>query len=232
MPLAISCTEMHCLAAIAVPNFQEGVSIMFNFKPSLTAGVILLVTLIADISASAQSDVSKFEAGVQVSMLGRGSNVFSDTIGGGGRLTFNFNRYLALEGEMNYFPATGVEKFRKLQGQFGIKSGIRFNRFGVFGKARPGFQKSEYESGLFCNPPICQLSGPSGRASGFSMDVGGVLEFYPTKRIIVRFDAGDTIFTGVENILFLGTDSTPPFSSRVRYTLNTFQLSTGIGIRF
>ena len=25
------------------------------------------------------------------------------------------------------------------------------------------------------------------------MDVGGVVEFYPSKRIVTRFDAGDTI---------------------------------------
>ena len=31
------------------------------------------------------------------------------------------------------------------------------------------------------------------RKTHFSMDVGGVLEFYPSRRMLVRFDAGDTI---------------------------------------
>jgi len=42
-------------------------------------------------------------------------------------MTFNLNKNIALGGEMNYFPNSGFYNVRKLQGQVGVKSGIRFN---------------------------------------------------------------------------------------------------------
>ncbi|MCI0660883.1 MAG: porin family protein, partial [Acidobacteria bacterium] len=194
-----------------------------------------LVTLLVPISGKAQADDSKFEVGVQLSMMGnRGGILIPDTaiLGGGGRLTYNLNRYLAIEGELNYFPEAGYDRLRTFQGQFGIKSGVRFNRFGLFGKIRPGFQNIEYVYRVFCISPnvICPFPFEE-NDTGFSLDVGGVLEFYPTKRITVRFDAGDTIVTREERIFFI--NSVPPiFGSRVRNISNTLQLSSGIGIRF
>src|SRR5262245_6318119 len=100
----------------------------------ITVSVVLLVTLLVPVSGKAQADDSKFEVGIQASMLGQSGGILlpdTGSLGGGGRLTYNLNRYLAIEGELNYFPEAGYDRLRTFQGQFGIKSGLRFNRFGL-----------------------------------------------------------------------------------------------------
>jgi hypothetical protein len=209
---------------------------MFCFKPSITTGILLLIILLVPISVSGQSDISNFEVGIQASYMGdRPGILFFEprSLGGGVRLTYNLNRFLAVEGEMNYFPETGLDKVRKIQGQFGVKSGMRFNKFGLFGKIRPGFMHTEYEYQFFCiqTDSLCPLTF-RGDDTGFSFDVGGVFEFYPAKRVIMRFDIGDTIVTREDQFPYRGNRSFPFFLPQSRHTSNTLQLSTGIGIRF
>jgi Outer membrane protein beta-barrel domain len=223
------------LREFAAMSFQQGVSIMLSFKSFITVGVLVLVSLIAPLSVSAQSEESKFEAGIQLSVLGRGGGIFFDDaagVGGGGRLTFNLTRYLALEGEMNYFPSTGFNDVRRLQGQFGVKSGLRFNRFGIFGKIRPGFLSTKYEYQTYCLQLLCTPITEEENETGFALDVGGVFEFYPAKRITVRFDVGDTIVTRREEAHFLGNGIFGLVPLEVRHTSHTLQLSAGIGFRF
>ena len=76
------------------------------------------------------------------------------------------------------------------------------------------------------------------RLTAFAMDVGGVVEFYPTKRIVTRFDFGDTIihfnrrtmntvsFNDVTNTI---TPTTIPIPAR---TSHNFQFMTSVGFRF
>jgi len=205
---------------------------MLSFKSVITV-CVLLVTLILHGSVSAQSEESKIEVGAQFSVLGRGHGYWFDegtSIGGGGRLTFNLTRYLALEGEMNYFPSAGFNDIRRFQGQFGVKSGLRYDRFGVFGKVRPGFVNTKYDLRVLCIQAPC--SPITVKDTGFSLDVGGVVEFYPSRRITVRFDVGDTILNrhGRQGPL------TVPGSLFGRlgpsHTTHNLQLSAGIGFRF
>jgi hypothetical protein len=168
--------------------------------------------------------VSKFEVGAQFSVAGRAGGG-ATSIGGGVRLTFNLTKYLALEGEMNYFPSAGFNDVRSSQGQFGVKSGLRFERFGVFGKVRPGFVNVKYSALPFCVQTVCLPTGfctqifppacsPIRSAdTKFSLDVGGVLEFYPAKRVIVRFDVGDTVVNR-------------------SFATHNLQLGAGVGFRF
>lgn len=223
---------------------------MPSFKSIGALCVLLLITLIPHGSASAQSDESKIEVGAQFSALGSKRGFWADdetSVGGGGRLTYNLTRYLAIEGELNYFPSTGFNDVRRFQGQFGVKSGLRFERFGVFGKARPGFIDTKYDI-----PVVC-IQGPCPPIkvgyTGFSMDVGGVLEFYPSRRITVRFDAGDTILNRKDPVWALIQASpdrvNPPittipgtfFASSIfiperNHATHNLQLSAGIGFRF
>src|SRR5215475_12424454 len=164
------------------------------FKSAVTFCVLLLLTLVLHGAVIAQSEESKFEVGAQFSVIGRGTGSDATSIGGGGRLTFNLTRYLALEGELNYFPSAGFNDLRRFQGQFGVKSGLRFDRFGVFGKVRPGFINTKSDVQRFCIQTTCPPNGvciqifvPCSTISiadtGFSLDVGGVVEFYPSKRV-------------------------------------------------
>ena len=198
---------------------------MLSFKSTITFCVLLLLTLIPHKPVIAQQEEPKLEVGAQFSVIGRGTGSDATSIGGGGRLTFNLTRYLALEGELNYFPSTGFIDLRRFQGQFGVKSGLRFDRFGVFGKVRPGFINTKYDVQTFCLQTVCLPNGVCTQIflpacfpitiadTGFSLDVGGVLEFYPAKRVIVRFDVGDTVVNH-------------------SFATHNLQLGAGVGFRF
>lgn len=191
----------------------------------------------------AQSDIPKFEVGAQFSTVGiADGRSFGgrDEAGFGGRLTYNLSRYFALEAEVNYFPrdynfiTTDFTGGRVVQGLFGLKAGIRKEKFGIFGKVRPGFQSSERAA----RPRFLNGDGPDPRdrfgfeffrATQRTLDVGGVVEYYPTRRTILRFDVGDTItrFPNIEFFCFPGG----VFCPQDVYT-HRLQLSAGFGFRF
>ncbi|PYR92923.1 MAG: hypothetical protein DMG19_02390 [Acidobacteria bacterium] len=87
-------------------------------------------------------------------------------IGIGARFLYNFTKQFALDTEVVGYPG-------KTSALFGTKTGFRFDRFGVFGKGRLGFWHFS--------------------RSYFAADTGGVLEYYPSSRTVVRIDIGDTI---------------------------------------
>jgi hypothetical protein len=188
---------------------------MISLKAAIKFCAILLFMLMVREFAMAQSQERKIEVGAQFTVLDANASFLrpiSTAVGGGGRVTVDLWKRLALEGELNYFPSNGNDA-RIFQGQFGLKTGWRFEKFGVFGKVRPGFINTKYDFGRDCiiGPCFGLVFIPSETRASF--DVGGVFEFYPFKQITVRFDAGDTIVNrsfGVHNL----------------------QVSTGIGYRF
>src|SRR5262249_4139114 len=158
-----------------------------------------LLTLVLHESVSAQSEERKLEMGAQISGLAGDGFGYKDAAGGGGRLTYYMMKYVAIEGELNYFSSNSSDNFHRFQGQFGVKSCLRFNRFGVFGKVRPGFINTKQDS-ILSLANLCVPSSRRGCAptfvtgggiplsdlrsyTGFSLDVGGVAEFYPSKRL-------------------------------------------------
>lgn len=198
---------------------------MSRLKKTINLCFSLLFILIAHQAVMAQTEEQKIEVGAQFTVLGRaGSPLFDNatSIGGGGRVTINLTKHLALEGELNYLPSAGFYNVRRFQGQFGVKSGLRFERFGLFGKARPGFINTKYDFRTFCSPcppgsfcilPACFPVAFTESETRASLDVGGVIEFYPLKRITVRFDVGDTIVNR-------------------SFGTHNLQLGAGIGYRF
>ncbi len=157
----------------------------------------LLLTIITFASvAVAQSKIDKIEIGVQSTSLTlfHPDFAFDDTQAGiGGRVTYNFNRSIAAEAEINFFPEKQIiltADGNAIQAQFGVKVGKRFEKFGVFGKIRPGFL-SVGRVGSFI--PGTNFQVKIERHAFFTIDTGGVLEFYPSRRTVVRFEAGDTV---------------------------------------
>ena len=76
----------------------------------------------------------------------------------------------------------------------GPKAGVRSGRLGVFAKARPGCTRL-FDRGLGCSGEICALillAGPVYRTE-FAMDLGGVVEVYPSGDSLLRFDLGTTV---------------------------------------
>jgi hypothetical protein len=184
--------------------------------------------------------------------------------GFGARFTYNVTNNIALEAEGNFFPGrykpagsfspppfdnTDVPNGHIYQGQFGVKFGKRFKKVGLFIKARPGFVGFSRASHLVRITPITithpfigplQFDNPEfriGKATYPSMDVGGVVEFYPSRRIVTRLDLGDTIIRyGIyrEPVpLVCATICPPPgVFERPAETRHNLQFSAGIGIRF
>jgi hypothetical protein len=166
--------------------------------------------------------------------------------GVGARVGYSFNRYLAVEGEVNFFPRERELRDlefnggRKLQGLFGVKVGRRYERVGLFAKARPGFVhfaegdlKPRPNVGCIAVfPPPLSCFEPESRTD-FAFDVGGVLELYPSSRTVVRLDAGDTILRTAAHRVPLGVAT---FGGRSvaapAATTHNFQGSVGFGFRF
>ena len=168
----------------------------------LTLSLILVLTFFS--FAQGQSTKSKIELGVQgTSLTVFPPDLFGDVtqLGVGGRATYNFNNVIAADAEVNFFPQKGgffLGQGRSVQGQFGVKVGKRFEKFGIFAKARPGFLSINdvfflEEGATLVFNGFTQPNARIARRTFFTTDIGGVLELYPTKRTTVRFDAGDTI---------------------------------------
>ena len=210
-----------------------------------TLNALALALLLFDQTARAQEqDAPKLEVGVQYSSLSFDLPSFGGTetaVGVGGRITYNLTDYFAVEAEGNLSPSNTLTTYvtggASQQMQFGAKVGKRWRRFGLFAKARPGFVSfgetitpSVNTSGQL--PPFTQIQRE--RKTHFSMDVGGVLEFYPSRRMLVRFDAGDTIIRYGEhpelqsNPLATGVFVTAA-PSEVKHN---FQFTAGVGFRF
>jgi len=62
---------------------------------------------------------------------------------------------------------------------------------------------------------IAYLQSLSGETR-FALDLGGVIEFYPSRRFVLRVDLGDTVIR----------------NSQPGRTSHNFQFGAGIGIRF
>src|SRR6266536_1915719 len=165
------------------------------FLLKMTAVAICL--LLSPLATRAQStDIPKYEVAAEFSSLTL--NPGHTEPGLGGRFTYNLNKNVALEAAGYFFPhscefcSTG----RITEGLFGVKAGKRFEKWGIFGKARPGLVS--FSKGAFNLVPIGG-GGPfpfrveTNRLTNFALDVGGVLEFYPSRRIVTRFDFGDTM---------------------------------------
>jgi Outer membrane protein beta-barrel domain len=180
------------------------------FSMLTTGAALLTLTSVLAQAQSRYNDTPKFEIGGQFSVQ-RLSDIVDDTnVGGGGRLTYNFTQNIALEGEMNFFPQDyalgGVTVTNSYQGLFGVKAGVRGERAGVFGKVRPGFTRFD-------------RLAPATTSTQFTFDLGGVLELYPSRSTVVRFDLGDTI---------IDYGTLVPTSS----TTHNLQFGIGFGFRF
>jgi hypothetical protein len=166
---------------------------------------------------------------------------FRDTrtqVGFGGRFAYNVTSNFALEAQGDFFPRDALlfnnarAGGRTLQVQSGIKLGKRFERFGIFGKARPGvvsFSNTISFDG-FANLqgfPIPRFHLK--RSTYFSMDLGGVLEFYPSRRIVTRFDGGDTMIRYRRIELPFGISEVTVTPAE---TIHSFEFGAGVGFRF
>lgn len=204
----------------------------------LVAGCILFLSTLA----AAQDSPGRFEAGASFSTLhmpglaGLGPALEGDV---------NFGRYISLDGSLSWFP-TRPGGQSAATGFFGAKVGKRTERFGFFGKARPGFLTFD---NAFRGETLILTPAPNGigsistlssfrfaRLTQRALDVGGVAEYYPARHWVFRWDLGDMLLFPDKPPTFtfigIGTPSLPPIIERSPGITQHFQFSTGIHYRF
>lgn len=209
--------------------------------PVVTFAFVLFSLLC--VPALQAQDTPKVEVGIQVTALNLGDfklavpNLSESQRGVGGRLTINLTDHISIEGEINTFPNNfritlpqltnivrrDITRDRVDQFLLGVKLGGRSEHWGIFAKVRPGYVRSllKDETTGNANPTLNTLFRTS---SGLALDLGGVLEFYPSRHTMLRFDLGDTIIryeTKPQN----GTATT-------KFTNHNLQVSAGFGLRF
>ena len=208
----------------------------------LTFICLLLVTVEA---FSQSQDLPKFEIGAEFTTLNREGFIERRTdVGLGARLTYNVNKNFSVEGAGYFFPQrcfTCAHNGRVTEGLAGIKFGKRFERWGIFAKARPGvvsFSEGQFNITPTGTGGVFPFTFEVKRLTNFAMDLGGVIEFYPSKRIVTRIDAGNTLihFTRRTNNEFrfdptIGDVVLVPITRPAKTTHN-FQFMTSVGFRF
>ncbi len=201
----------------------------------------LLLHQSAQAQTQTQDDPPKYEVGALFSSITlTPGNGYRTEAGFGGRFTFNINKHVGLEAETIFFPNRGFSAEqratgRAVQGLFGIKAGKRWEKFGLFAKGRPGFISfSNGRQVIDTNNAGNFVSSHFERATHFAFDVGGVVEFYPKRHIVTRFDAGDTIIRyGQQTTTFPAFPPFPPSTFiNPAATRHNFQFNAGIGYRF
>ena len=190
---------------------------MFYFV--LATAALLLMVPTQNAQAQSQSETPKVEIGAHYTLLRFRDFGVTDS-GVGGRVTFNLSDNIGIEGELNVFPQKRTNDLTifplfinstRTQGLFGVKTGLRSEKLGIFGKFRPGFVRFG-ESGVVPGQSFTQ----------FAFDLGGVLELYPTRHVAFRVDLGDTIVRFGSNFTVDGST----------FYSNNLQVSTGVAFRF
>ena len=159
--------------------------------PVWIAGLVLTCLSVCTVETKAQTkpqpeEIPKYELAAEFTSL---SLVADESKAGfGGRFTYNLNRSVAVKAAGYLFQGGISQSF------FGVKAGKRSQKWGIFAKARPGLMS--VSDGKFDIVAIPGDTGPfpfrfvTSRQTSFALDVGGVLEFYPSKKIVTRFDFG------------------------------------------
>jgi hypothetical protein len=151
----------------------------------------------------------------------------------GGRFSWNFARHFALDAELEASPFRTTNLRTSYQGGYlsqgfaGVKSGKRWNRFGIFGKFRAGF--NSYSGAIIQASQNGSLILTFGRRTDPSFDIGGIFEFYVSRRVLLRYDLGDAIIHYNSSSVMGPGGQAIPVPSEVR---NNFQFSTAVAFRF
>jgi hypothetical protein len=237
-------------------QFTAGVAFRLGDYPSAESDVQSVV--------DGQERTPRFEVGAQFTVLNvdpptavpqslllQTDDVIHTEPGFGGRFTFNLTDNIAVEAEGNFYTRDLTGGFlttlpnpsgHMFQGQFGAKIGKRFSRWGVFGKARPGFVGFTKVNELvstqtfnvqFLNEIIPVTVGQFRVAKKLypSIDIGGVVEFYISRRWMARFDIGDTVIRYGE-LAAQGFSLRNQIVRRPSETHHNLQVTSGIGFRF
>jgi hypothetical protein len=163
--------------------------------------------------------------------------------GGGAVFGYDLNKNVSLDlgflafGKGTVLQASEADHIPQpeFQGLFGIKAGVKREKYGVFAKLRPGFSRLSVAQD--CDGD--SFSSCRGKQkNAFTVDYGGVFEAYPLRRVVVRADVGAAYTRYPDRRFFIPSEpgSSIPFPgvSRERggFSRNLLQFSIGAGFRF
>ena|ERR1043165_882990 len=202
-------------------------------------GVLLVQSLVL----AQTPELPKYEVAAEFTSMGRDNFTGGAEAGLGARFTCNLNKTFSIETAAYHFPRTcfTCEHNGTVTEVFGgLKAGKRFEKWGVFAKARPGvvsFSRGEVNALPATGPSAFPVEFEENRVNSFAVDAGAVVEFYPSKRIVTRFDAGDTIIhfnRRMFNSVF--PDGSGGFTffpvTLPAKTTHNFQFMASVGFRF
>jgi len=154
--------------------------------------VLFTAVLVATPLRLHAQDFSRIEAGIHTSVLPGNRFGSATDIGIGGTFTYNLNRLLALDSQLDEYT-TNVDALKSLQFggravafSFGVKGGLRKRRFGIYFKARPGlltFSDALVSEAVFGQPGTKRITHAT-------LDVAGSAEYNLSRRIILSADFG------------------------------------------
>jgi hypothetical protein len=212
-----------------------------------TLFVVAVIFLIQSHALAQSQELPKFEVAAEFTTLEREAFSQRRTEPGlGGRFTYNLNEVFSLEAAGYFFPKRCFQCRNGgtiTEGLAGVKIGKRFEKWGIFAKARPGaisFSEGTFDVRQTLSPAVTPfpIFFELKRLTTFAMDVGGVVEFYPSKRIVTRFDVGNTIIhfnrRHMDTVLFdpMTNTFTPTTILIPARTSHNFQFMTSVGFRF
>lgn len=196
---------------------------------------VILLLMIPNI-AGAQNTEQRYELGGVFTYTflreigSTDSGVGTEAGGFGGRLVYRALPMLDLESEINFLPGNSATSGNHLQGFFGVKAGKRWEKGGIFLKARPGFIHFRRDPFGVQKPGSSIFSPERAASTELNVDLGGVIEYYTSRGLILRFDLGDSVIRYARRTV--RTSEFVPAFEAGGFTTHNWQGSFGISLRF
>jgi hypothetical protein len=154
--------------------------------PSLALFVI--ASVITSASQDREPKWSKFTLGGQLSILSMPHGIETTTDPGfGANFEFHFSHRLSLLSEFEFSPQEHLQSAQDGGHTLAFFSGLKANfiqhrKFAIYGEMRPGIVS--FSNVLVQTSPF---SFENQRVTHFALNLGGGLEYYPSRRTIFRF---------------------------------------------
>jgi hypothetical protein len=180
----------------------------------------------------AQDSPGRFELGGSLTAVR--NSTLSSAVGVGLETDLNLGRHFAVDAALDWLPSKNFSG-NSVIGLFGAKVGTRTNHFGFFAKVRPGFLTIDnvFRESLLSVSPSFGFTRFD-RLTERTLDLGGVVEYYPARHWALRWDLGDMLLFQDPGPTFTAIlPGQPPFVSTISSrTTNNFRFSTSLHYRF
>jgi len=182
--------------------------------------------------AVAQDALPKFEAGPQITQLYVPKNIVGSVTyqpSLGGIFCIAIKRNLAFDSAVSFTPnvpneSTSFAGGRMTQAFLGARMGFVRGRIGIYAKIRPGVVS--FGGAILRVTPSPTFGFQLGRLTEPSLDAGGIVTVAVSRRLAVRYEAGDTVIFYGSRVLIAGAAPIPGRAT------NNFQFGIAFLFRF